>query len=135
MDYISVMASKVILMNAFFNQFISFVSELSQMYPDDSDLSLAKTTLHLMRTTQPKLVINYVKDNVLKFEDKIMNKDESFFMSYDYNEYSTDVDMNVFQKLKDYNAQLSPASKENIWKYVQNITRLCKAIIQHSESS
>jgi len=135
MDYISVMASKVILMNAFFDQFISFVSELSQMYPDDSDLSLAKTTLHLMRTTQPKLVINYVKDNVLKFEDKIMNKDESFFMSYDYNEYSTDVDMNVFQKLKDYNAQLSPASKENIWKYVQNITRLCKAIIQHSESS
>uniref|UniRef100_A0A6C0CIH1 Uncharacterized protein n=1 Tax=viral metagenome TaxID=1070528 RepID=A0A6C0CIH1_9ZZZZ len=129
------MASKVILMNAFFDQFISFVSELSQMYPDDSDLSLAKTTLHLMRTTQPKLVINYVKDNVLKFEDKIMNKDESFFMSYDYNEYSTDVDMNVFQKLKDYNAQLSPASKENIWKYVQNITRLCKAIIQHSESS
>jgi len=135
MDYISVMASKAILMNAFFDQFISFVNELSQMYPDDADLSLAKTTLSFMKTTQPKLVINYVKDNVLKFEEKIMNKDESFFMSYDYNEYSSEVDMNVFKKLKDYNAQLSPASKENIWKYVQNITRLCKAIIQHSESS
>lgn len=122
-------------MSAFFDQLTAFTNELSQMYPDDADLSLGVTTMTLMRKTNPALVVNYVRDNVLKFEEKIMNKDETFFMAYDYQEYSSDVDMNIFQKVKDYNSQMSPASKENVWKYVQNITRLCKAIIQHSESS
>jgi len=129
------MASKRVLMSAFFDQLTAFTNELSQMYPDDADLSLGVTTMTLMRKTNPALVVNYVRDNVLKFEEKIMNKDETFFMAYDYQEYSSDVDMNIFQKVKDYNSQMSPASKENVWKYVQNITRLCKAIIQHSESS
>ena len=129
------MASKRVLMSAFFDQLTAFTNELSQMYPDDADLSLGVTTMTLMRKTNPALVVNYVRDNVLKFEEKIMNKDETFFMAYDYQEYSSDVDMNIFQKVKDYNSQMSPASKEYVWKYVQNITRLCKAIIQHSESS
>jgi len=129
------MASKRVLMSAFFDQLTAFTNELSQMYPDDADLSLGVTTLTLMKTTNPALVVNYVRDNVLKFEEKIMNKDETFFMAYDYQEYSSDIDMNIFQKVKDYNSQMSPASKENVWKYVQNITRLCKAIIQHSGSS
>ena len=129
------MASKRVLMSAFFDQLTAFTNELSQMYPDDADLSLGVTTMTLMRKTNPALVVNYVRDNVLKFEEKIMNKDETFFMAYDYQEYSSDVDMNIFQKVKDYNSQMSPASKENVWKYVQNITRLCKAIIQHSGSS
>jgi len=106
------MASKQVLTAAFFDQFTSFSSELCEMYPDDADFSMFATTLKLMKMTNPALVIKYVRDNVLQFEDKIMKKDESFFLDYNFAEYADAVDMNIFQKLRQYIANMSPSVKE-----------------------
>jgi hypothetical protein len=122
------MASKQVLTQAFFDQFTSFSTELCEMYPDDADFSMFATTLKLMKMTNPALVIKYVRDNVLQFEDKIMKKDESFFLDYNFAEYAEAVDMNIFQKLRQYIANMSPASKNSVWVYIQNIVRLAKAL-------
>jgi len=122
------MASKQVLTAAFFDQFTSFSSELCEMYPDDADFSMFATTLKLMKMTNPALVIKYVRDNVLQFEDKIMKKDESFFLDYNFAEYADAVDMNIFQKLRQYIASMSPSSKKSVWVYIQNIVRLAKAL-------
>ena len=122
------MASKQVLTAAFFDQFTSFSSELCEMYPDDADFSMFATTLKLMKMTNPALVIKYVRDNVLQFEDKIMKKDESFFLDYNFAEYAEAVDMNIFQKLRQYIANMTPSSKNSVWVYIQNIVRLAKAL-------
>lgn len=122
------MASKQVLTAAFYDQFTSFSSELCEMYPDDSDFAMFATTLKLMKMTNPALVIKYVRDNVLQFEDKIMNKDESFFLDYNFSEYTEAVDMNIFQKLRQYIVSMSPSSKTSVWTYIQNIVRLSKAL-------
>lgn len=122
------MASKQVLTQAFFDQFTSFSSELCEMYPDDADFSMFATTLKLMKMTNPALIIKYVRDNVLQFEDKIMKKDESFFLDYNFAEYADAVDMNIFQKLRQYIASMSPSSKNSVWVYIQNIVRLAKAL-------
>ena len=122
------MASKQVLTQAFFDQFSSFSTELCEMYPDDADFSMFATTLKLMKMTNPALVIKYVRDNVLQFEDKIMKKDESFFLDYKFEEYAEAVDMNIFQKLRQYIANMSPSSKNSVWVYIQNIVRLTKAL-------
>lgn len=122
------MASKQVLTAAFFDQFTSFSSELCEMYPDDADFSMFATTLKLMKMTNPALVIKYVRDNVLQFEDKIMKKDESFFLDYNFAEYADAVDMNIFQKLRQYIANMSSSSKNSVWVYIQNIVRLAKAL-------
>jgi hypothetical protein len=122
------MASKQVLTAAFFDQFTSFSSELCEMYPDDADFSMFATTLKLMKMTNPALIIKYVRDNVLQFEDKIMKKDESFFLDYNFAEYAEAVDMNIFQKLRQYIANMSPSSKNSVWVYIQNIVRLAKAL-------
>jgi hypothetical protein len=98
------------------------------MYPDDADFSMFATTLKLMKMTNPALVIKYVRDNVLQFEDKIMKKDESFFLDYNFAEYADAVDMNIFQKIRQYIANMSPSSKNSVWVYIQNIVRLAKAL-------
>lgn len=98
------------------------------MYPEDSDFSMFSSTISLMKMTNPSLVIKYVADNVLQYEDKIMAKDESFFMQNEFSEYQSDIDMNVFSKLKKYVESMSPASKDHVWTYIQNIMRLSKAI-------
>ena len=120
--------SKKVLISAFFEQFVSFSKELCAMYPDDADFSLFANTLGLMKMTNPSMVVKYVADNVLQYEDKIMSKDESFFLQNEFSEYQTDIDMNVFSKLKQYVENMSPSSKDHVWKYIQNIVRLTKAI-------
>lgn len=122
------MASKIALMNAMYDQFTSFVNELVGMYPDDPDFSMFLTTLKLMRSTNPSLLVKYVYENTSAFEEKILNKDEGFFLEYSFSEYSQDVDLNIFVKLKEYVKIMSPSSKDNVWKYIQNIYRLSKAI-------
>jgi len=121
------MASKKVLIDAFYDQFVTFVNELSDMYPDDGDFSMFATTLKLMKMTNPSLVIKYVSDSTSQFLDKIMASDEGFFMDMDFSVYSG-VDVNIFTKLKTYIQTMSPKSKESVWKYIQNITRLAQAI-------
>jgi hypothetical protein len=122
------MASKPVLMNAVFDQFTSFVTELIDMYPDDPDFSLFLNSLKLLKTTNPSLLIKYVYENTASFEEKILNKDEKFFLDYSFSEYSSNVDLNIFSKLKQYLENMSDSTKDNVWKYIQNIYRLSKAI-------
>jgi hypothetical protein len=122
------MASKQVLTAAFFDQFTSFLGELSEMYPNDSDFPMFLTTIKLMKMTNPAMIIKYAKENILQFEDKIMKKDESFFLDYDFDEYKSAVDMDVFQKLRKYVSSMSAGSKDSVWSYIQNIVRLVKAI-------
>ena len=131
LDYDNKVMSKKVLIQAFFDQFISFSKELCGMYPDDADFSMFSNTLGLMKMTNPSLVIKYVNDNVLQYEDKIMAKDETFFMQNEFSEYQSDIDMNVFTKLKQYIENMSAGSKQHVWTYIQNIVRLAKAI--HAE--
>jgi hypothetical protein len=128
LEYDNKVMSKKVLISAFFEQFVSFSKELCAMYPDDADFSLFANTLGLMKMTNPSMVVKYVADNVLQYEDKIMSKDESFFLQNEFSEYQTDIDMNVFSKLKQYVENMSPSSKDHVWKYIQNIVRLTKAI-------
>lgn len=121
------MASKVALTSALFDQFISFLSELEDMYPNDTDFPVFSTSIKLLKSANPSILAKYIRENTSGFEDKIMNKDEEFFLTNDFNDYSGYVDMNIFGKLKQYVKTMSPSSKENVWKYCQNIVRLSKA--------
>jgi hypothetical protein len=98
------------------------------MYPDDPDFSMFLTSIKLLRSTNPSLVIKYIYENTQQFDQQILSKDEKFFLDYSFSEYSSDVDLNIFSKLKQYITTMSPVTKENVWKYIQNIYRLSKAI-------
>lgn len=122
------MASKSVLMNAMFDQFLSFVNELIEMYPNDSDFSMFLTTLKMMKMTNPSMLSKYVYENTSLFEEQILSKNEQFFVDYSFSEYSDNVDLNIFSKLKQYISTMNNDSKDSVWKYIQNIYRLSKAI-------
>jgi hypothetical protein len=122
------MASRPVLMTALYDQFLSFCREMQDMYPEDADFSLFATTLKMLKSTNPSLLIKYIIDNTVQFEEKILNKDENFFLDYSFSEYGNEVDLNIFSKLKQYFKGMSIESKESVWKYIQNIYRLAKAL-------
>jgi len=125
------MATKTVLMTALFEQLRVFTNELISMYPDDPDFPLFNTTVKLAKMTNPSMVVKNIYDATNPFSEKIMNKDEGFFMQYSFAEYENEVgDMNVFGKLKKYIESMSPKSKEGVWGYIQNIYKLANAITQ-----
>ena len=122
------MASKSVLTSALFDQLFSFTNELIAMYPDDPDFPLFSSTIRMLKMTNPSLIVKNIYDNTKSFEDKILSKNEEFFMEYSFSEFQKEADdINLFSKLKKYMKNMSAISKESVWKYCQNITRLAKA--------
>jgi len=121
------MASKPVLLCALFDQFTSFLIELKEMYPEDTDFPMFVTSIRITKTANPSILPKYISEFAGVYEDQIMNKDESFFLNNAYSEYSSYVNMDIFGKLKTYFTNMPQESKENVWKYCQNIMRLSKA--------
>ena len=122
--------SKKILMEAFFTQFNAFLNELKQMYPEDPDFPVFLTTISLLKSTNPMMVLNFVKSEIIdKYDAKIKVRDESFFMTQDFTDHG-DVDLDIVQKLKQYIMGMSPATKETVWKYIEIITKLCTKTLE-----
>ncbi len=122
------MSTRIVLLNALFDQFQSFMTELCEMYPSDEDLVSFLTTLKLVRSTNPSLIPKYVYEHTNQFEKQIMEKDQSFFIDYSFVEYGNDVDLDIFSKLKKYYQTMDEKSKESVWKYVQNIFKLANTL-------
>lgn len=129
------MASKVVLMTALFDQFTSFITELAEMYPEDPDFSIFLTSVRLARSANPNIVVKYMYESTSAYETQIMNKDENFFLTSSFEEHKENVDMDIFSKMKVYFSSMSSNSKENVWKYSQNILRLAKACYSVTNSS
>lgn len=121
------MASKIVLINALYDQFFSFIGELKQMYPDDPDFPMYETSVRMLKSTNPSLLAKYIVEYTQDFQAKIESQDEAFFLEYSFGEYGEHVDLNIFSKLKKYYADMSADSKSNAWKYIQNIYKLSKA--------
>jgi hypothetical protein len=125
------MAPKVVLATALFEQLRLFTNELISMYPNDPDFPLFASSVKLLKMTNPGLLIKNIYNNTNQFADKIMSKDEKFFLEYSFSEYEKEIeDINVFSKLKNYIQTMSPTSKDSVWGYVQNIYKLAKAITE-----
>jgi hypothetical protein len=124
--------SKKVLIDAFFNQFGSFLTELKNMYPEDQDFPVFVSTLSLMKTANPMLVVNFVKKEIVDlYGPQIDSRDEAFFMqSDDYLANRDDVDLNIVQKIKQYIQGMTPETKETVWKYVELISKLCKKALE-----
>jgi len=127
------MAPRQILMNHFFEQLLTFMQELSEMYPSDPDFPLGITSVRMVKIANPSIGPTMFYDNVKAFESEILSKNEKFFLDHSFGEYGNDVDFNVLAKLKQYVSTMSPTSKENVWTYVQNLYKLSKAITGQSK--
>ena len=80
------MASKSVLTTALFDQLFSFTNELIAMYPDDPDFPLFSSTIRMLKMTNPSLIVKNIYDNTKSFEDKILSKNEEFFMEYSFSD-------------------------------------------------
>ena len=121
--------SKKIFIEAFYTQFGEFLGELTKMYPDDKDFPDFAANLKIMKFMNPMYPINFIKTDVIdKFDDKIISRDESFFLNNKEIQQSADID--IIYKLKNYITDMSPQNKESVWSYIEIITKLTLKILE-----
>jgi hypothetical protein len=121
--------SKKMFIEAFYTQFGEFLAQLSKMYPEDKDFPAFASNLSVMKYMNPMYPINFVKTDVVdKYKDKILSRDESFFLKSEEIQQSADID--IVYKLKSYISEMTPENKEVVWSYIEIITKLTLKILE-----
>lgn len=120
--------SKKILIDAFFNQYEDFLNQLKDVYPDDPDWKLYLSGLAIFRRTNPLIVVKKTWKWVSKFEKDIYDRNEKFFMTMDYSEYTEGEEPleQTIEKLRNMWTGMDDHNRKVVWEFVNNITTLAK---------
>jgi hypothetical protein len=121
------MAPNPVIVNAFFDQLITFLTELNAMYPDDPDFALGLTSTKMIRKINPTMWVKLFYENAKPYDSEITSRNEKFFMDHSFSDME-DLDFNILAKLKQYVEGMSDASKKVVWIYVENLYKLAKII-------
>ena len=119
--------ARQVIVNAFFEQLIAFMSELKEMYPDDPDFALGLSSVKMLRNINPSIVVKMLFDSAAMYENEILSKNEKFFLDHSFSNIQ-EMDFNLLDKLKQYVRGMSEASKKNVWIYLENLYKLAKII-------
>jgi hypothetical protein len=121
------MAPRQVLLNTFYDQLITFLGELKDMYPDDPDFTLGLTSVRMLKTVNPSITIKMFYDVAKPYEEEILTRNESFFLDHAFQDIQ-DIDFNLLGKLKQYVRGMSEESKKHVWIYIENLYKLSKVI-------
>ena len=122
------MASKKILVDAFFNTYEDFMNQMIAVYPDDRDFPLYKSGLSMFRRVNPAMIVAKTWKWVSRYETPIAKRDERFFMEYDYTEVTEGEEPleQTIEKLRAMWRDLNEHNRKVVWDYVNPIMELAR---------
>jgi hypothetical protein len=117
-------------LSLFVNQLSSLGDELADMYPEDVDIKMAKTTIGTMKKMNPRMLYTTFSQFVSPFRDQILARDESFFLNMDYTQIPgvEANNMMTVMNLKKYWGTMSDSTKDCMWQYFGELVKLCDKI-------
>jgi hypothetical protein len=103
-----------------FNDMLSqFLVELHKTFPDEKGVKKMLTSFDVLKSTNPRLVVDAFMKGVTPYADKISAKDETFLL----NEIET-IDFLKDLNIKSYWERMSPNTKSATWQYLQTLYML-----------
>jgi hypothetical protein len=90
-----------------------FLDELTQTFPEQPALKKYKATFDILRKANPRKIMETFVESVKPFADRIMQKDETFFLN-------GNIDfLNGLDIKKWWTPELSQGTKDSIWQFLQ----------------
>jgi hypothetical protein len=120
------------ILTAFNDHFIEFVSDIQNVFPDDSDILTTKTMLVTIRRANPKMIVKIWNSFIVsKYKDEIEAGNIDFFINKDYTQdvsYASNSDkiMEAIDRLRDPIKKMSLEDQAKTMKYIQNLTKLAQ---------
>ena len=103
-----------------FNDMLSqFLVELHKTFPDETGIKKMTTSFEILKSTNPRLIVDGFMKGVTPFADRISAKDENFIL-----EEIEKIDMLKDLNIKNYWARMSPATRAATWQYLQTLYML-----------
>ena len=120
-------------LTAFTTQLSNLSNNLVELYPNDPDLQFTKTSISLLKSTNPRKLQQMFHKYLPQYKEQIMNKNESFLKEHDFvsdtdaaqnSKDTQDYANSIMTNLKKYWNDIDEESKDNIWKYLQVLIKL-----------
>lgn len=116
--------------NKFNETFEDLIDDLIQVFPNDSEFRFYKVALKTGLMADKTIVSKFFHEKAQHMSDKILNKDEQFFLDKDYEELNEKDGGAIVNKLKRCWTSLSDDNKETVWKYLKVLVLLNKKIYE-----
>lgn len=118
--------------NAYFKNFTELLDNLSVIRPNDVSLFAFKGFMNIyVNTYGEKSLVDTMNLYVKNYRDKIMKKDETFFITELTQDFKDDsFVVNEIKKIQEIwmDPTTETKHKEIIWKFFQNFAQLSKVI-------
>ena len=103
-----------------FNDMLSqFLVELHKTFPDETGIKKMLTSFELLKTTNPRLIVDGFMKGVSPYADKISAKDENFLLNEIEN-----IEFLKELNIKKYWSKMTPNTKGATWQYLQTLYML-----------
>ena len=103
-----------------FNDMMSqFLVELHKTFPEEKGIKKMMTSFDILKSTNPRLVVDAYMKGVTPYADKISSKDETFLLE----EIDT-IDFLKDLNIKSYWEQMSENTRAATWQYLQTLYML-----------
>lgn len=116
---------------AFNNHFSEFIDDILSIFPDNRDVLNAKNSLVLLRKSNPKIVIKFWRNYIVRnYQAQIEAGDCDFFLKKDYrldiesNGGATDGMVEAIDRFRTPLATLPEEELQKCVKYIQNLSKL-----------
>jgi len=110
--------------------FQEFAADLIRVNPEDADLRMYHMGIQgLLMASPSTLHSGFYQHVAVPFGERILVRDESFFLENDYSE--TDVtDVDLINKVKTMYASMSASDKDAVCKYMRLLVLLARKIYE-----
>ena len=119
------------ILTAFNNHITDFFNDVCRIFPDNSDLKIAQTSLSTFRKMNPKLIIGIWKEYIVdKYRIEIEEGDMRFFVERNYTSDLKGVGQaaKILEKIDTLREPIRQMGEDNLKKsceYIQNLTKIC----------
>jgi len=118
------------IVTIFNEQFVEFVTDIQNVFPEDHDILVAKNSLIAIRKANPKMIVKIWNMYIVsKYKAEIEKGDIGFFINKDYssdleNSGNSNKIMESINRLREPIKQMSSENQQKTMKYIQNLTKL-----------
>jgi hypothetical protein len=113
------MYKKMASVTAFNDMLTQFLVELHKTFPEEKGIKKMTTSFELLKSTNPRLIVDSFMKGVTPYADKISAKDESFLL-----EEIEKIEFLDELNIKSYWTRMTPATKSATWQYLQTLYML-----------
>lgn len=110
--------------SAFNDMMAQFLVELHKSFPEEKGIKKMLTSFDLLKSTNPRLVVDAFMTGVSPYADKISTKDETFLL-----DEIEKIDFLRELDIKSYWTRMNENTKGATWQYIQTLYMLGTTIV------